>query len=168
MNQSQRYRSGPQQIARGKIKAGVKAEIGDLCELETDEYVYPAVHVTVTSSGSGPGGGDALTEFKTKFIGSLIEGATSGLETVDTDCLVGYSAVWEYPLAVPADANYPPGTPLKAVVNTTPATHVLFNQQLAIDSTRTKCFAVAAQEILQGDTTVQARLVSSTMENALA
>lgn len=168
MSQNQRYRSGPQKVASGTIKAGTKAENGDLCALESDDYVYPASHTTVTSSGSGPGNTDALTEFKALFIGVLIEGATGGNESVDTPCLVGYGAVYEYPLDQAADADYPPGTPLSAVVNTTPSPDVLYNQQLQIQSSRTKCFAVAARRIREGDLTVEAVMVSSIMENALA
>lgn len=155
----QRYRSDPEKIVSGKIKAGKKVEIGDLCMLDPTEYVLPSQLFSVNGSGSGPAGGEAHTEFKNGFLGCLIEGATGGHETVDTPCLIGYDAVFEYPLDVAADADYPPGTLLEAVTGT----GFLVQQEVKISSTAAKSFAKAAREIKQGDLTVQARLISSIM-----
>lgn len=167
-NESQRYREGPQSVARGKIKAGVKAGVGDLMFKSSDEYLYPASTIAVDGSGSGSGGGftggNALTDFKGAFIGTLIEGATTGLETVDSDCLVGYGAVYEYDLNAASDANYAPGHPIEAYATG----GKLANQTVQLVSARTNAFATLAKELRTGDLTAFIQTQSSVMQNPLA
>lgn len=168
MSEAQRYRSGPQQVASGVIKAGIKAEIGDLMFLSEDEYLYPASTIAVDGSGSGSGGGfsggAAVNDFKGAFAGTLIEGATSGNETTDSACLYGYDATYEYDLVEAADATYPAGTPLVSVeVN-----DFLADQTVAITDARTDAIALASRVIHEGDTTVEMRTVSSIMGTPLS
>lgn len=171
MSENQRYRRGAVRTVVGRIKAGVKVEVGDLLFLGTDEYAYPAASITVNSSGSGSGGGftggAALNDLKTRFLGVLIEGATGGAETVDTNCVVGTSGVYEYP--VPSgniDATYGIGHPIKGVSSGSPG--ALLSQQVQIAANRTDAFAVLASTALQGATTVQIEIFSSMIGNPLA
>lgn len=163
MSEAQRYRSGPQQVASGLIKAGIKAQVGDLMFLSSDEYLYPASTIAVDGSGSGSGGGfsggSALTDFKGAFAGTLIEGATTGNEATDSNCLYGYDATYEYPLNEAADATYPSGTPILPVE----IDDVVADQVVAIGSARTNAIGLASREIREGDLTVQFRTVSSIM-----
>ncbi len=170
MSQNQRYRSGPQQVATGKIKAGVKAEIGDLMFRSSDEYLYPASTIVVDSSGSGSGGGftggAAKTDFKSAFAGTLIEGATSGNEEEDSKCMIGYDADYEYPLDEAADSFYPPGYSVE--VHSTGSPGALASQVVKLVATRTTAIALISRGLNPGDTTVTIRTVSSIMGNPLA
>lgn len=165
---SQRYRSGPQAVVTGKIKAGVEAGVGDLVELGSDDYVYPAASIAVNGSGSGSGGGftggDAQSDFKSTFLGVLIEGATSGDEEEDSDCVVATDGTYEYPLDEAADADYPPGTPLETVVSG----GTLLSQQLQLASTRTDAIALLARQLPEGAETAEVRIFSSIMGNELS
>lgn len=166
----QRFRSGHQELVSGKVKAGVRAEIGDLMfQSPDDEYVYPFGSIAVDGSGSGSGGGftggDAQADAKGAFLGVLTEGATSGDEAADTDCLVASDGVYEFP--VPADDiddDYPAGTPVEATV----VSGFLADQMVQLASSRTDAFALLARFAPEGSTTVQIRLFSSVMGNELS
>lgn len=169
MSNAQRYRSGNEERVTGLIKAGVKGEIGDLVFLSpTTEYVYPASSIAVDGSGSGSGGGftggDAQNDFKIAFLGVLIEGATSGTETVDSPCVVATDGVFEYPLNTALDDAYPPGTPFEAVVSG----GFLLDQQIKLSASNTDAFCLLARQGKSGDLNVEVRLFSSVMGNNLS
>lgn len=166
---AQSIRSGPLSVVSGRIQAGVKAAVGDLCML-IGNYVMPAHTMIVTGSGSGsgsdaPSGGSALTDFKVAFLGILYEGATSGLETSDSPCLVATDCVAEIPVATGSiDDVYPPGMPVSAVINGT----TLFDQQIQLTSGRTAAIALTARETGTLDSTLVVRIFSSIMGEPLS
>jgi hypothetical protein len=88
----QRYRTGRISEVRGKVKAGVQADIGDLVALNANKVE------TFTSLAT------TVALFADKFLGVLVEGATSGTETTDTPCLVYTEGEFEMPLSATAAA----------------------------------------------------------------
>ena|SRR5437764_1260504 len=136
MANKQRYRRGPQKVAKGRIDAGVKIQVGDLVgvDLATDYVVPASAYINAD-----------IAVFRAIFAGVLIEGATSGSETRDTECLIGYDAVYEFDLNTPAAAHYGAGTPL---ILSTGSTN-LDNQILEIGAAAT-AVAKAAEDIAQG------------------
>lgn len=165
MSNKQRYRTGDNQVLSGKIKAGVKAEIGDLMyQSPLDKYLYPANKILADGTGIGFVAGTALANFKGAFAGTLMEGATSGTETVDKDCLCGYGAVYEYPLSVTLVADSPAGTGLTAFVDGA----TLANQKLAVNAALTNAVGTLARFTPAGATTVHVFMHSSVMDTPLA
>jgi len=135
----QRYRRNDQKVVKGKIQAGVKVEIGDLVALVSG-YVVNAVNSGVTT----------VTNFKAIFYGVLIEGATAGTETADTDCIVGVSGTYEFDLAAALGAALPVGKTIGAVA----VSSVIQDQLVASVADRTTAIALLAQNALVGDTTL--------------
>jgi hypothetical protein len=101
----QRYRQGPVSEVKSRVKAGVLAEIGDLVALIAGKVE------TFTSA--------ALTSanFRTSFLGVLVQGATRGTETADTPCLVYTTGEFEFPLSAPAGAAVEIGGLVKATAD---------------------------------------------------
>jgi hypothetical protein len=158
--ENQRYRCGPQSVVSGKIQAGVVVEVGDLVAL-VDDYVVSGRAFDTSGSGSGT----IDEDFKSVFLGVLIEGATGGHETVDTNCLVATDGDYEYDIdPTDADADYPPGTLLGPVAGAS----TMDTQQLQIVDGRDDAIAQISRTLLQGSSTVQCRIFSSIMGNTLA
>lgn len=108
MANKQRYRHGPQKVVTGVIQAGKVAEIGDLMLRDwtgNGEYVMSAGSQTATSATD-----EDEDHLHDEFLGVLIEGATTGDETTDTPCVIGYGAVYEFDLNDTANTQYAPGT----------------------------------------------------------
>lgn len=154
MSQNQRFREGQQNVAKGLIQAGVKAQIGDLVML-LGGYVVPA---SLLAAGS------SYPEFKTVFFGVLIEGATAGTETHNTQCLVGTSGVYEYPVPTALSQGYAPGSPFEPVEEST----IIADQKLQYVAARTNAIALLAKQAYAGDLTVFVQIFSSVMGPPLA
>src|SRR5262245_6402708 len=92
MSDNQRYRGGPVSEVKSRVKAGVLAEAGDLVALISGKVE------TFTSAGV------TAANFRTNFLGVLVQGTTRGTETVDTPCLVYAFGEFEFPLPAAAGA----------------------------------------------------------------
>lgn len=149
----QRYRTGQQMYLDGLIDAGVKAQIGDLM-MTNGDYLQPLSEVAAAS----------VATVDASFAGCLVEGATSGNETEDSKCLVGYNAEYEYDLDTEAADDYPSGTPVKPVVSGS----VVSATSVAIAADRTDAIGTLARYCRTGDTKVIVRLISAAMQNKLA
>lgn len=152
MSNVQRYVRGPQKVAKGKIQAGVVAEIGDLVAL-LNNYIVPAKYFGVAGTTKA-----AESAFRGDFLGVLISGATTGKETSDTDCLVGYDAVYRFPIASLASA-VEPGQKVSAYDQGT----VLANQQVATTSAVNASIGQVADHANAGETQVHVQIVSVIM-----
>jgi hypothetical protein len=134
----QRYRTGTISEVRGKVKAGVLAEIGDLVALNANKVE------TFTSLAT------TVALFADKFLGVLVQGATVGTETTDTDCLVYTSGEFEFPLSATAAAVVDVGGLVSAQADQSVATGALI-----ADACGRLCKAVAV-----GDTTCMVKIQS--------
>lgn len=154
MPQVQRYRRDNQDIAKGKIQAGVKAQIGDMLVMVGNYAVPVALAGTITT----------LALFKASFVGVLIEGATAGTETKDTDCLIATDGVFEYDLATPLAAVVPVGSIATGVLVTT----TVQSQQVAsAGATRTNGIGIVETQGAIGDTTLLVRIFPALSGNPL-
>ncbi len=151
MSSKQRYRSGPQSVVTGKIQASVTAEIGDLVGL-SGNYVVPASTYSDSQTGA----------FEAVFLGVLIEGATNGDETTDTDCVVATSGDYEFDIA-PLAATTPVGTPVAPA----DAGSTLADQEVA-PTTAAEAIGKTSRHALQGETTVTVSIRSVVMQQAYA
>lgn len=142
----QRWRRGQSAPVKGKILAGNVAEIGDLMGT-SGQYFAPANDSTDSQTGT----------FRDVFVGVLIEGATTGNETTDTECLVETVGEFEYP-CVPLPGDKPVGThmgPSDGGAN-------LSNQELAV-TTSSESIGLLAQPGKSGDTTCLVRIKSTVL-----
>lgn len=160
VKENQRYRSDPQAIVGGLIQAGKICEIGDLIGLVGGYCVSGRNFDT-----SGAGGATIAADFKAVFLGVLISGATSGRETKDTQCLVGWTGVYEYDIA-PANltVDQAPGALLGAVATAT----TMAAQELTIVGARAGAIAQLARQVRAGKSLVSVAIFSSIMGNKLA
>lgn len=165
MANKQRFRRGHARTAVGKIKAGTKAEIGNLMyQSPLDNYWYPFSSILANGTGPGFAAGTALANAKSAFVGTLQEGATGGTETKDTDAVCYHGAVFEYDLSVAAAADRPPGYGVTAFVDGA----TLSNSKLALAAALTDAIGTVERYVKQGHTTVWCQLQSSVMETPLA
>jgi len=89
----QRYRSGPASEVPSKIKAGVQADVGDLVAMVTAGKLDTFTSAALTAAN-----------FRTSFAGVLVQGHTTGNESVDTNCLIYTYGEFEFPLSAAAGA----------------------------------------------------------------
>jgi hypothetical protein len=92
MSDNQRYRSGTISEVKSKVRASVQADVGDLVALISGKVE------TFTSAAL------SAANFRTSFLGVLVQGATRGTETADTPCLVYTDGEFEFPLTGAAGA----------------------------------------------------------------
>ena len=91
MADNQRYRSGPVSEVKTRVKAGVQCDVGDLVTMVTPGKVEPFGVLTAAN-------------FRTTFVGVLVQGHTTGNETTDTPCLVYTFCEAEFDLSAAAGA----------------------------------------------------------------
>lgn len=150
MSNVQRYRSGSQDVVTGIIEAGSLAEIGDLVALVSG-YVVPASEFTDSQT----------TNFHDVFLGVLIEGATIGTETYNTNCVVAVTGEYEFDCAALAQA-YAPGQAFGAADGGA----TLADQTVAPTLATTEAVGKLSRQARVGDTTVTLRIRSVVMEQA--
>ncbi len=146
MSNVQRKRTGQSAPVKAKIQASNVVEIGDLVAI-SGAYVAPAVDFSDASTVS----------FHDSFLGVLIEGATTGNETSDTDCLVETVGEFEYP-CVPLPGDQVVGTHM----GPSDGGAQLSNQELA-KTTSTESVGQLSQPGKSGDTTCIIRIKSVVM-----
>ena len=144
----QRKRSGPTDVVKGKIDAGVVAEIGDIVGYD-GTYVKPASAYS-----------DSQTEaFHDEFLGVLVGGATTGDETEDTPCLVETVGNFEFPLATALVA----AKGLGQLIGTADAGSTLYDQVVDLTNTTNEAIGKLARPGVVGDTSVLVAIKSVVM-----
>jgi len=77
---------------KSRVAAGVQADVGDLVALISGK-VQTFTSAALTSAN-----------FRTSFLGVLVQGHTTGTETTDSTCLVYTFGEFEFPLSAAAGA----------------------------------------------------------------
>lgn len=145
-NPVQRYRHGNVTQLRGQIAAGNKVVIGDLVGVDGQYFS------DFDTLNAGTGG------YHDVHAGVLMDGGTTGNETVDTtDAVVGYGAIFEFPLDSTVDVARPVGWPVAAVGNQTVSL-------LSGLGDLSESIANLAKPAVVGDTTVWVLVHSVVME----
>lgn len=134
----QRYRTGRISEVRGVVPALAKAEIGDLVALDSNKVKPFSVLATTVAL------------FADKFLGVLVQGATTGTQTTDSPCLVYTEGEFEFPLSATAGAVVDVGGLVSAQANQSVATGALI-----ADACGRLCRPVAV-----GDTTCMVKIQS--------
>ena len=143
MADTQRYRTGSISEVKGRVRAGVAAQVGDLCALVSGK-VETFASSTLTSA-----------TFRTSFLGVLVQGATRGTETVDPTCLLYTEGEFEYPLSATAAAVVDVGGLVAATANQIVATGAV----LGAAGTGT-AIGRLARTVQIGDTTAIVKITS--------
>ena len=144
MPSTQRYRSGRLAEVKTFVRAGVAASVGDLVAIVTAGHVDNFTSAALTSAN-----------FRTSFLGVLVQGATRGTETADSPCLVYTQGEFEFNLSAPAAAALDPGGLVSATADQTVATGAV----LGAAGTGT-AIGRLARPVLVGDTTALVRIES--------
>lgn len=149
----QRYRSGPQRVVTGLIDAGDTASIGDLVGLAAG-YVFSAAEYSDSQTAA----------FHDLFLGVLIEGATNGDETSDTQCVVAISGDFEFDCAaLPANK-----ITVGQAFGPADGGSTLDPQTVAPTLATTEAIGKLARQALAGDTTVVVSIRSVVMDQPYA
>src|SRR5262245_56055863 len=105
----QRYRSGPIAEVRSRVKVGTQIDVGDLVLLNASGEVETVGALTSAN-------------FRTNFLGVVVQGHTTGSESTNQPCLVYWMGEFEYPLSAAAGAAVNIGSFVKATADQIVAT----------------------------------------------
>lgn len=149
MSSVQRKRSGESSPVPVKIQAGKTVSVGDLVG-KSGDYVDSYAGITADI---------ATSAFNDVFGGVLIEGATFGNETHDTDGLMETIGEFEYPLSTVAAAEYPIGTFVGPTGNQ--------EVDMLVVGAVAEAIGRLARPVHVGDTTALVRIESTVMCGAI-